>query len=198
MKGLRLFILLPAGLGLLASLLVHNLQANPIFYLRADLAALTALAGLGLSLLLATGWAVHGLLERTRRISALHAQERAADDRRRFLQRLDHELKNPLTALRVALANLTEAPSDVARREAMVGVEEQARRLSRLVADLRKLAELETRPIEQTPVDLAVLLEEALALARERPEAADRHLALNLPRAPWPLPTITGDRDLLF
>jgi len=28
--------------------------------------------------------------------------------------------------------------------------------------------------------------------------AADRRLTLTLPQAPWPLPTVAGDRDLLF
>lgn len=198
MRGRYLLILLPLLLGLFASVLFRFVSANPVFYVRADIAALAALGGLTLSLLLAAGWGVHHLLERTRQVSLAKAQAQAAEDRRRFLQRLDHELKNPLTALRAALANLAEASTDVARQEALAGVESQARRLSRLVADLRKLAELETRPIEHAPIDLNGLLEEALALARERPEAAERHLTLTLPRAPWPLPTVTGDRDLLL
>lgn len=198
MKRLYLLILLPLVLGLVASVLLRYLTANPIFYARADAAALAALVGLTFSFLLAAGWGVHRLLKRTRRASLAQAQAQAADDRRRFLQRLDHELKNPLTALRAALANLAEAPTEAPRREALTGVESQAQRLSRLVADLRKLAELEARPIEHAPVDLNGLLEEALALARERPEAATHHLNLVLPRAPWPLPTVTGDRDLLL
>ena len=30
------------------------------------------------------------------------------------------------------------------------------------------------------------------------PEAAQRRLTLSVPQAPWPLPTVKGDRDLLF
>ncbi len=198
MKWRHLLIPIPLGVGLLASVWFHYRGANPVFYARADAAALTTLAGLLLTLLLAAGYAAYGLLERARQAWLAQAQAQAAEDRRRFLQRLDHELKNPLTALRAALANLAGAPTDAARRETLVSVEAQVQRVSRLVADLRKLAELETRPIEHTPIDLTALLEEALALARERPEATERHLALTLPRAPWPLPTITGDRDLLF
>jgi len=197
-KWRHLLIPIPLGVGLLASVWFHYRGANPVFYARADAAALTTLAGLLLTLLLAAGYAAYGLLERARQAWLAQAQAQAAEDRRRFLQRLDHELKNPLTALRAALANLAGAPTDTSRREALTSVETQTRRLSRLVADLRKLAELETRPIEHTPIDLTALLEEALALARERPEAAERQLTLTLPRAPWPLPTITGDRDLLF
>lgn len=195
MKWRELLVLLPLGLGLVTALLLRYRGTTPIFYMRADAATLAILAGLTLSLLLAAGWA---LLEHTRQASLRLSQAQAADDRRRFLQRLDHELKNPLTALRAALANLTEAPTDALQREALAGIETQAMRLSRLVADLRKLADLETRPIEHAPVDITTMLEEALALAQERPEAAERRLTLSLPRAPWPLPAVAGDRDLLF
>lgn len=198
MRWRFLLALLPLVLGLFASALIHFLGANPVFFARADAAALAILMGVSLSSLLAAGFGVCGLLERARRTSLAQAQTQAAADRRRFLQRLDHELKNPLTALRAALANLAEASAEEDRCKALRDMEGQIQRLSRLVADLRKLAELEARPIEYAPIDLNGLLEEALTLAQERPEAAERHLTLTLPRAPWPLPAITGDRDLLL
>jgi two-component system, OmpR family, sensor kinase len=77
-------------------------------------------------------------------------------------------------------------------------VRHQVDRLARLSGDLRKLADLEQQSVEQEPVDLALLLAELLELARERPEADTRHLTLTLPHAPWPLPLVPGDRDLLF
>jgi two-component system OmpR family sensor kinase len=70
--------------------------------------------------------------------------------------------------------------------------------LSRLVADLRKLAELETRPIDRASVDLAAVLEESVAIVQEEPEAAERSIILSLPQAPWPLPQVQGDEDLLL
>jgi two-component system OmpR family sensor kinase len=121
------------------------------------------------------------------------AQLEAVRDRRRFLQRLDHELKNPLTAIRAGLALM---PSN-GETAALSSVEAQVRRMSRLTADLRKLAELESRPIERGTVDLSSVLGQVFELAQERPEAADRRLTLTLPQAPWPLPTISGDFDLL-
>jgi two-component system OmpR family sensor kinase len=63
---------------------------------------------------------------------------------------------------------------------------------------LRKLSELETRPLEQAPIDLSELLTQVFELAQEQPEAARRQLNLSLPQAPWPLPHISGDRDLLL
>ena len=77
-------------------------------------------------------------------------------------------------------------------------MEAQALRLSRLAADLRKLAELETRAVERSPVNIDQLLHEAFEFAKDNPEAQQRHLILTIPQAPWPLPTIPGDPDLLF
>jgi two-component system OmpR family sensor kinase len=139
-----------------------------------------------------------GAAERRSRRHLAAAREDAAEERRRFLQRLDHELKNPLTAIRVGLANVSGDTPPAAREEALASVEAEALRLSRLTSDLRKLADLETRPLEEAPVDAAELLREVVAVAQERPALDSRKLALVLPEAPWPVPTILGDRDLLF
>jgi signal transduction histidine kinase len=111
---------------------------------------------------------------------------------------LDHELKNPLTAIRAGLANLAEMPSGEPRQEALASVEAQALRLSRLSSDLRKLAELEVRLVEHSPVDVQVLLRDAFNMAQDQPVSADRHLNLSIPQAPWPLPKVRGDFDLLL
>lgn len=68
-------------------------------------------------------------------------------------------------------------------------------RLNRLVGDLRKLVELEQRPLERTPVDVGQLVAEVVDLARE---TFRREITLALPQAPWPLPPASGDRDLIF
>jgi two-component system OmpR family sensor kinase len=128
------------------------------------------------------------------RVQAARAEalEAAAAEHRRFLLRLDHELKNPVTAIQAGVANL-DGDSAAAR-----SVATQAKRLADLVADLRKLAELETRPLERDDVDLAEMLVEVHEAAAELPGAGDRILSLVLPQAPWPLGTVPGDRDLLF
>jgi len=69
--------------------------------------------------------------------------------------------------------------------------------MSRLVAGLRKLAELEDRPIEQLPVDLADLLNEVVEAARCNPMYAGRDVRLVVSQVPWQLPAAAGDRDLL-
>lgn len=181
--GVALFLLFSSGL-----------WSNPVAFVRAPISTWCILFGLAGSLAVAFGLAVYQWAR-----GFQHRVERQTlDDRRRFLSRLDHELKNPLTAIRAGLANLTESASPNDRRLALSSVDAQALRLSRLLADLRKLADLEARPLERTQVDLSELLAEVVALGQDRPGAEQRRLVLSIPRAPWPLPHVPGDRDLLF
>ena len=115
------------------------------------------------------------------------------DAHRRFLARLDHELKNPITAIRATLAGV-----DPATAPAHVEViDAQARRLAALVGDLRKLSEIETRPLETEPVDLEALARDAVhAIEQQRPEARGR-ISVVAERVPWSVPVLPGDPDLL-
>lgn len=187
--------LLPLGLGVaLAALWQAGLWANPILYLRADLGTLLLLLGLLGSMGWGLGLALWALADRRREQALTRSRQEQADSHRRFIRRLDHELKNPLTAIRVGLANL----ADRGDGPTLTSVRAQVDRLARLSTDLHKLADLEAQPVEQEPVDLGELLTQLLELVQERPEATIRHLRLSLPRAPWPLPPAAGDRDLLF
>ena len=180
---------------LLSIALWIGLLPDVIFRLRIDLGNILFVLGL----LVGAAWA--GLIftwRRSQEISIESVTTEAADEKRRFLRRLDHELKNPLTAIRAGLANLAETHLDEMQRQALSSVEAQTLRLSRLSSDLRKLAELESRPLERTTVNVDELLHETFALAQDQPNAAYRELKLTLPQAPWPLPSIQGDRDLLF
>lgn len=195
MRGRRfLLALAPAGLGLLASLAWREGPwANPVLYLRADAGTLCLLAGLLGSLACAASGVLLRAAEarQARAIARLRSEQ--AERHRRFVRRLDHELKNPLTAIRAGLANLS-GPHD----PIVASVRAQVDRLAHLSADLRKLAGLESQALELEAVDLAELLAELAEAARDQPEAAARHLQLTLPRAPWPLSPVAADRDLLF
>lgn len=125
------------------------------------------------------------------------ATDRARHEWRRFLLRLDHELRNPVTAIGMALANMESATGDEATR-AVASARSQVDRVGRVLADLRKLAELETLPIEKTSVDIATVLADVFAAVEELPEAAERTISVHLPQAPWPPPPVLGDPDLLF
>lgn len=184
------YFFIPALTGLIAAILLNfsNLP-NPIVYLRADLGTFLFMVGTAISV---TSWIARSVREWINTIQT-EARAKAISDRRSFLSLLDHELKNPLTAIMAGLANL----NDGTQGEALHSVETQVQRLSRLVADLRKLSDLETRPLEMNTVNLPLLLEEVFNLAQDR-AGDERELALSIPQAPWPLPDIEGDRDLLF
>lgn len=123
------------------------------------------------------------------------AQERARAEHRRFLDRLDHELKNPLTAIRAGLAahGVDDAPH-------LVAAEAQAARMGDLVTELRKLSNLETRPLEAELVDLRLVADEAARSVREQLAVTGRHrhLDVQFPQAPWQVPPVWGDPDLLY
>jgi two-component system, OmpR family, sensor kinase len=123
---------------------------------------------------------------------------REAEQRRRhFLRRLDHEIKNPLTALQAALVNLRESEGVEERQRAAHNAERSVARLTRLLADLRKLSDLEERPLERLTVEIPEMLEDVVGAVRALPAFEKRTVNLLISRVPWPFPTITGDRDLL-
>ena len=125
------------------------------------------------------------------------ATREAEQRRRHFLRSLDHEIKNPLTALQAALVNLRESEGVEERQRAARNAERAVARLTRLLADLRKLSDLEERPLERLTVEIPDLLEDVVSAVRALPAFEKRTVNLLISRVPWPFPTITGDRDLL-
>jgi two-component system, OmpR family, sensor kinase len=196
----RLLVPLAAGAALSAALQAAEPGAR--LYALVSPSLLAALAGLIGTGVLAAVIAMRQRAAAAQACAADAAAQRAAaqatQDRLRFLMRLDHELKNPLTAMRAGLANIGQAGAARGTSAALFSVSAQADRITRLVGDLRKLADLETQPVEAAPVDLPALLHEVAEAAGEIPGARQRILRLSVPRAPWPLPLIEGDRDLLF
>lgn len=185
----------PLLLGIaLAVLWQAGALANPILYLRADVGTALLLLGaagsiVGLGIAFAEGRRRNAVAR-----AAHQAAEAEAESRRRFMRRLDHEVKNPLTAMRAALANVNGAFDPATARSMRYQVD----RLARLSADLRKLTDLEIQPLEMDEVGLPELLSELVEAAQDRPEAASRRIITAMPQAPWPLSPVPGDRDLLF
>ena len=105
------------------------------------------------------------------------AQEEAWSRHQQFLRRLDHEL---------------QARVDV--------VDAQARRMGRLVTDLRKLADLETAVLSLEDVDIAETVHDAAQAVGEEGTArgGGPKIRLDLPQVPWPLSHVRGDGDLLY
>jgi two-component system OmpR family sensor kinase len=115
---------------------------------------------------------------------------------RQFLQRLDHELKNPLTGLQAALTNLREARNAAETHSAVTTASQASTRLGRILRDLRKLAELDAEMLEHRPLDVAELVSEMVSAAGSMPAYQERSVNLLVSRVPS-LPAISGDRDML-
>ncbi len=163
-----------------------------------DLAGLTIRVGVVACLLVwGAGIVLWGIDRRVTQMQ-VEEQENWANARRRFLRRLDHEMKNPLTVIGLGITNLQDGPDlTPEQRDSLQRISYQTQRLQKLVADLRWLVDLEQRGIEHSAVDLADVLEEAIALACAAQEHRSREVALHVQRVPWPLSHASGDRDLL-
>ncbi len=190
--------LLPFLLGVGASLLSQGLwNPIPILVFKMDVGVVMFIAGLVITLFLLAIWI--GVMSNAGRASRLveDAVREAEQGRRRFLRRLDHEMKNPLTGLRAALVNLQEAQSKDERIRAGENAKRAQERLSALLTDLRKLADLEERQIERGRVDVPDLLADVVDAARSIPAYEGRNINLFVTKVPSPFPCVIGDRDLL-
>jgi two-component system, OmpR family, sensor kinase len=190
-----LFGLAPAMFGLIAWLAFRlGWASDSILYLRANLGLLLLLVGILLSLLIFAGLGLFVYFENRAQKQTEKILSRSSSEHRQFLQRLDHELKNPLTVLQVELANLKEEAAGPGGDDPVGRIHSQVSRLNDMVYQLRKLGDLQTNPIEQTPVKLEELLDDLVAeFSPTKP-----NITLNIPRMPWSLPEVRGDSDLLY
>jgi two-component system, OmpR family, sensor kinase len=207
-----LLLFLPLAGGVVAFILVSMFsQSLPPFMVTADFGFIGLVLGLTIRnlgiLALLMGLLITGILlllyqrslRRTESNQVLVdiAKHEAEQGRRRFLRRLDHELKNPLTGLRAALVNMQEAHVATDRQRAVENAGHAVERLTRLLTDLRKLSDLGERPIELWQVDVPDLLQDVVDAAHSLPAYKGRDVNLLIPKVPSPFPMITGDRDLL-
>jgi two-component system, OmpR family, sensor kinase len=193
LRWLTVGVPLALSLGIIA-LMINGQLTDPVFRLRLSEATLVVVVGILLSALLAVNFAAQERLIRIHRESMARAREETAEEHRRFLNRLDHELKNPLMAIRAGLANLSSTTDELASQQITTSIDAQAVRLSHLVADLRKVADIGTRPLERDPIQATELVREAFSTVQDDPLTRQRRLTLNL-RPDNDL--IAGDRDLL-
>jgi two-component system OmpR family sensor kinase len=205
-------VFLPLIAGVVEFILINIFaQSLPPFMVTADFWAFALVFGVTIRNLgivaLMMGLFITGILlifynravRRQERTQALinEAELEAEQGRRRFLRRLDHEIKNPLTGLRAALVNMQEVQSGTGRQRAVENANHAVERLTRLLTDLRKLSDLGERPIELWQVDVPDLLQDVVDAAHVLPAYKGREVNLLIPKVPSPFPTITGDRDLL-
>ncbi|PII85582.1 hypothetical protein BMH32_12745 [Leucobacter sp. OLJS4] len=168
-------------------------RVNGSLDMTAPLATVLIVTGALLSAGIWAGLGVRSALRTREEQGVAAGAQREREAHRRFVARLDHELKNPVTAIRAAL-ELDPDPSP------SLGVAAaQAGRLANLIGELRSLSALETSAIERVPVDLAAVVRDETAAFSEDLEvrSARRDIRVQLPAAPWPLPSVAGDADLL-
>jgi two-component system OmpR family sensor kinase len=178
---------------IIAIILRSQIPRLPIVSFQADIGTFTAILGGFLAIIASVVLFYIERIERTKK----EASESAASERRSFLGRLDHELKNPITAIFMGIANLRTSSDSAEKYSYLDSIDSHARRLQRLTADLRKLADLEGYEIEQTEVDLKSLLQETFTFVQDVQRENKRSYSLILPDIPWPLPEVRGDHDLL-
>ncbi|MBL8553057.1 MAG: HAMP domain-containing histidine kinase [Phenylobacterium sp.] len=113
----------------------------------------------------------------------------------RVSDNIAHELRTPLTRLRAELEELAAAGDPEEARTLAAAALDEAQRLQAMFEALLRIARLQSGPSDaHAPVDLTLLLEDAVDL--HRPAAEEKGQALDL-RAPAGL-AIRGDRDLVF
>ncbi len=189
---------LPFLVGGVISFLMQRLwHPVPVLVFKMDVGVIVFVVGLGISAFFIAIW----MGATSSGISASHKIEDAIREaelgRRRFLRRLDHEMKNPLTGLRAALVNLQEAQSKEERIRAGENAKRAQERLSALLTDLRKLSDLEERQIEREKVDIPDLLNDVVDAVHTIPAYEGRNINLFVTKVPSPFPCVIGDRDLL-
>lgn len=127
-----------------------------------------------------------------------HLRE-AEEMRRDFVANVSHELRTPLTSVIGFIETLRgPARNDPAAQDRFLGImEEEARRMNRLISDLLSLSKVEAaermRPNAQ--IDLVVLLGSVIAALKPRANEAGNTLELMHEETPA---LMLGDRDQLM
>lgn len=193
-----LLVILPLLIGALASFLAQWIwNPVPLLVFKIDVGMVAFVSGVILTLFFGVGFLSAWLKERSAQKTIEQSRQETEQGRQRFIRRLDHEMKNPLTGLRAALVNLQETRESDERRRASENANRAVERLTRLLNDLRKLSDLEERSIERMPVHIPELLDDVVDAARTIPAYQGRNVNLFISRVPAPLPPVRGDRDLL-
>ena len=189
MRNRILLCLAPAALAIPCALVWWFIGSGLEVWASVPLHTVLAIVGVLVSAVAVGMVLVSSALSQARLAGIAETDARRDLEHRQFLARLDHELKNPLTAILAATA-----PGE---DEASALVAAQARRMGVLVTDLRKLADLSSAPLERELVDLEEAARDAVEAARSS-VGDSRSFTLVFPTAPWPLPRVVGDADLLY
>lgn len=121
-------------------------------------------------------------------LAALNAQdlqaaaERALRQQKEFLAVVAHELRNPLTPIRIAAGMVgLVRPEDIPRYQAII--ENEVQHMVRLVSDLLDMSRASTGKlrIERQVLDLAGLIDEAVGACRPAMDTRLQHFSVQVP-----------------
>lgn len=196
-RGVLRWILaaVPFALSLVAAVVLLVVYPGVMVRISSAPAALALGVGFGISAVLGISFLTATRVEKRRQQLLTSGAAQAKAEHIAFLARLDHEMKNPLTAIRAALAahGIEGSPH-------LQVADTQATRLGSLVGDLRKLSDLQSRPLESEPVDLGQTVGDAVQAVQTYLDqlGSKRHFAVHFPTVPWRIPPVLGDADLLY
>lgn len=128
-------------------------------------------------------------------------QVRFAERRTNFVSAVSHELKTPLTAIRMHAEMLEEDLVDGAqkRHEYYKTITRESERLSRLIDNVLAFAELErkTRKLDTHVGDVLPVVKECIEVLRPNVQALGFGLELEVPDPTTPLPAVRFEPDAL-
>jgi two-component system OmpR family sensor kinase len=110
------------------------------------------------------------------------------------MRELDHELKNPLQAIKTAFADLEDTSC---MTEATQTARGQVDRLRVLSGRLRQVASVTSDTLAREPVDLDELVRDAVELAGAAVPGAAGRVRLVAQQIPWRPAPVQADRELL-
>lgn len=100
----------------------------------------------------------------------------------RFAADVAHELKNPLTSLRSAAETLPKAKDENVRRQLLEIIEDDVKRLDRLISDISDASRLDAELAreEMEPVDIALMLDAVVKVAQNTNSGNSRTIQLDI------------------
>lgn len=183
---------------MIAFVLSRGWLTNYVFVAQYSIDSIALVSSIGLFLtVLAFGGLVMAYWHVGRvKLAQLQMHEDGIRHHKRFLQRLDHEIKNPLTTMQLGILNIldNEAIQD-SDRHRLERMQTQVNRLRQLVMDLRSLTELEDRMVERSQLNIEVVIRDAIETI---PKTGNRMIDLSAQKIPWEVGKVIGDLDLLM
>lgn len=194
-RAFWLWALSPAATGVLLVLLLAEFQIIEFHFSIHDIDTFILFSGLLMTTLVSFVVVSRAGIRRIEMNNERDLRATFAEEHTRFLRRLDHEIKNPLMGIQTALDNLSQEKDPAKQQAIREAIREQIDRLIRLVADLRRIGDMEQYEIEQLPVDPTLLLRDAFQMLSDAVDTGTRLIDINIPDD---LPRIVGDYDLLL